>query len=140
MQRTSSQSIHLDCLQRSFPKAVKAFKNAQFLFLEIAALYKLTSEVSSLLLMVNSLLLMVKVFSYIELAPSRPAAMKWYEHCIVGYGIKISFPRPHNDVTDHLEVFNVILVISLKSACVRFDGGTWAQLGRMAFFIFSTTP
>ena len=133
MQRTSSQSIHLDCLQRSFPKAVKAFKNAQFLFLEIAALYKLTSEVSSLLLM-------VKVFSYIELAPSRPAAMKWYEHCIVGYGIKISFPRPHNDVTDHLEMFNVILVISLKSACVRFDGGTWAQLGRMAFFIFSTTP
>jgi len=68
MQRTSTSSIHLDCLQRSLPKAFKAFKSAEFLFLKIATLYKLPSEVSSHLLM-------VKVFNYTELTSSRPAAL-----------------------------------------------------------------
>ena len=37
----------LDCLQRFSPKAVKAFNNAEFLFLAITALYKLPSDKSS---------------------------------------------------------------------------------------------
>ena len=60
IQRASTSSIRLDCL-RSLPKAVKAFNNAEFLFFEIASLYKLPSEVSSRLLM-------AKEINYIELA------------------------------------------------------------------------
>ena len=68
IQRTSTSSIRLDCLQRSLPKAVKAFNNAEFHFLAISALYELPSEVSSHLMM-------AKVFNYIELASSQPAAI-----------------------------------------------------------------
>lgn len=89
IQRTSTSTFRLDCLQRSLPKAVKAFNIAEFLFLEIYSLYKLPSEVSSHLLM-------AKVFNYIELASSRSAAMIRKQikavraRCLVGYGIKIS--------------------------------------------------
>ena len=64
----STLSFHLDCLQRYSQKAVKAFNNAEFLFLAIATLYKLPSDMSSQLLM-------AKVFNYIKLISRRLAAM-----------------------------------------------------------------
>ena len=49
LQRTSTSSIRLDCLQPSFPK-VSSIQQRWVFFLEIAALYKLPSAVSSHLL------------------------------------------------------------------------------------------
>ena len=63
IQCRSTSSFRLDCLECSLPKAVKAFNNAEFLFLAIAALYKLPSDMSSHLLM-------AKVVNYIELTSS----------------------------------------------------------------------
>lgn len=72
--------------------------------MEIAALYKLPSAVSSHLLT-------AKVFNYIELASSRPAAMirktDWIVARVALWDTALKFlsPGPRNDVTDHLVRF-----------------------------------
>lgn len=92
MQRPNTSSLRSDCLQRSSPKAVKLFNNPEFLFLVIAALHQLTSDMSSHLLMAK-----VLTTSSSHHADQPPWFVNRLNLCalwLMGYAIKTSFPRP----------------------------------------------
>ena len=88
MQRPSTSSLRSDCLQRSSPKAVKLFNNPEFLFLVIAALHQLTTEMSSHLLMAK--VLTTSSSHHADQPPWFVNRLNWCARWLMGY----TFPRP----------------------------------------------